>query len=271
MTILDRIIAVKREEIAGLKARESLASLRTRAAAAPPVRDFTTALTSRIHTRRAAVIAEIKRASPSKGLIRPDFDPAAIARDYAAHGAACLSVLTDATFFQGSADALIQARAACELPVLRKDFMLDPYQVFEARAMGADCILLIVAALDDANMLKLEAAARDLGMSVLVEVHDGTELKRALRLATPLIGINNRDLKSFHTTLDTTLSLLADIPPDRLPITESGIATAEDVARMQAAGVHGFLVGESLMRAPSPGAALARLLGPVSVESGNSH
>ncbi len=259
-SILDRIITVKREEIAALKARETLARLREMAANASPVRDFAAALASRIRARQPAVICEIKRASPSKGLIRADFDPAAIARDYADHGAACLSVLTDETFFQGSADALMQARAACDLPVLRKDFMLDPYQVYEARAMGADCILLIVAALDDTVMGELEACAHELDMAVLVEVHDGAELERALRLKTPLLGINNRNLRDFHTTLDTTLGLLADIPPGRLVITESGIATAADVARMQAAGVHGFLVGESLMRESDPGLALERLL-----------
>jgi indole-3-glycerol phosphate synthase len=207
------------------------------------------------------VIAEVKKASPSKGVLREQFVPGAIAVSYARHGAACLSVLTDERFFQGSAAFLQEARAACPLPVLRKDFMVDEYQVHEARAMGADCILLIAACLDDARMADLEAVALALGMAVLVEVHDGDELDRALRLATPLVGINNRNLRSFEVTLQTTLGLLSRVPPDRLLVTESGILGRADVARMRAAGVHAFLVGEAFMRAPDPGEALAALFG----------
>ena len=210
----------------------------------------------------AAVIAEVKKASPSKGLLRADFDPAAIAAGYAAHGAACLSVLTDRDYFQGDAAYLRAARAACALPVLRKDFVVDPYQVAEAAAMGADGVLLIAAALDDAQLHDLEDCAAAYGLDVLVEVHDAAELARALTLRTPLIGVNNRDLRSFETRLDTTLGLLAGIPPTRLVVTESGIGTPDDVARMRAAGVHAFLVGEALMRAPDPGAALEGLFGP---------
>ena len=205
------------------------------------------------------MIAEIKKASPSKGVIRADFRPAEIAASYARHGAACLSVLTDLQYFQGCTEYLQQARAACALPVLRKDFMVDEYQVFEARAMGADCILLIAACLDDVQMADLEAVALAHGMSVLVEVHDRAELHRALKLKTPLLGINNRDLRSFSVTLDTTLGLLDEVPADRLLVTESGILAAEDVARMRAADVHAFLVGEAFMRADDPGAALAAL------------
>ena len=205
------------------------------------------------------MIAEIKKASPSKGVLRANFEPAAIAQSYARHGAACLSVLTDAQFFQGSVAYLQQARAACALPVLRKDFMVDEYQVFEARAMGADCILLIAACLDDAQMADLEAVAQSLGLAVLVEVHDGAELDRALRLKTPLVGINNRNLRTFEVTLDTTLGLLDRVPAERLLVTESGILAAADVQTMRAANVHAFLVGEAFMRAPDPGEALAAL------------
>ena len=259
--ILQKILAVKAEEVAAARARLPLAALVARAKDAPPVRDFAAALQSRVAKRQAAVIAEIKKASPSKGLIRPDFRPADIAASYAAHGAACLSVLTDRRFFQGDPAYLETARAACALPVLRKDFLIDLYQVYEARAMGADAILLIVAALSEAQMQELAAIARELGMSVLVESHDGEELARALRLDTPLIGINNRNLRSFAVSLDNTLALLPQIPPDRLVVTESGIATREDVATMRAAGVHAFLVGEAFMRVEEPGAALATLFG----------
>ncbi len=212
-----------------------------------------------MHAGGAAVIAEVKKASPSKGVLREHFVPAEIAASYERGGAACLSVLTDERFFQGSAAYLVQARAACALPVLRKDFMVDSYQVFEARAMGADCILLIAACLDDAQMADLEAQAHALGMAVLMEVHDGTELDRALRLKTPLLGINNRDLRSFEVSLDTTLALLPRVPPERILVTESGILAGADVRRMRAAGVHAFLVGEAFIRAPDPGAALAGL------------
>jgi indole-3-glycerol phosphate synthase len=263
--VLKRILAVKSGEIAAARAAESHADLERRANAAPPPRDFTGALRAQIALGRPAVIAEIKRASPSKGVLRPDFDPPAIARSYAAGGAACLSVLTDATFFQGSPDHLRAARAACPLPVLRKDFVIDPYQVFESRALGADSILLIVAAFEEtaatARMLELERTARALGMAVLVEVHDAAELDRALELETPLLGINNRNLRTFETTLDTTLDLLARVPAGRLVVTESGIRAAADVARLRRHGVAAFLVGEAFMRAPDPGAALGALVG----------
>jgi len=257
--ILQRILEAKREEVEAAQGIVSLAALRDRAAEAPPVRAFDGALRAKISAGGAAVIAEIKKASPSKGVLREDFDPEAIARSYAAHGAACLSVLTDRRFFQGSPDYLKAAREACALPVLRKDFFVDPYQVYEARAMGADCVLLIVAALERALMTELEALARSLGMGVLVEVHDAGELDAALELETPLIGINNRNLRSFEVSLDTTLDLLPRIPASRLVITESGILAPEDVTRMRAAGVHAFLVGEAFMRAPDPGNELARL------------
>ena len=257
--ILDRIIAVKRCEVAAAQAAVSLATLERDNAAMPPVRDFEGAMRARIARGEAAVIAEIKKASPSRGVLRPDFDPASIAQSYASHGAACLSVLTDAEFFQGSADYLRAARAACDLPVLRKDFMIDPYQVAEARAMGADCVLLIVAALDDARLRELELAAIATGLAVLVEVHDAAELDRALSLESPLLGINNRNLRTFDTSLDTTLGLLDRIPPGKLVITESGIFTREDVRRMRDRGVHGFLVGEAFMRAVDPGAELERV------------
>jgi indole-3-glycerol phosphate synthase len=257
--ILQRIVAVKREEIAEAKRLCDGASMRREALARPPARDFAGALRAKTGAGQAAVIAEIKKASPSKGIIREHFEPAQIAASYARHGAACLSVLTDRAFFQGEAGDLKQARAACSLPVLRKDFMVDAYQVDEARAWGADCILLIAACLDDAQMADLEAQALELGMAVLVEVHDGDELERALQLKTPLLGINNRNLKTFEVALDTTLGLLARVPADRLLVTESGILGRSDVQRMRAAGVHAFLVGEAFMRAGDPGAALADL------------
>ncbi len=259
--ILEKILAVKREEVAAAKQREPLTELRARAQATDKPRDFLGALRSKIAAGLPAVIAEVKKASPSRGVLRPDFDSVAIAKSYARHGAACLSVLTDRQFFMGTPEYLVQARAVSGLPVLRKDFLLEPYQVYEARAMGADCILLIVAALDDAVMRDLEQAASELGMTVLVEVHDGGELDRALRLKTPLLGINNRDLRTFETRLETTLSLLERIPADRLVITESGIVAPADVKRMRAAGVNAFLVGEAFMRAPDPGAELAKLFG----------
>jgi len=260
--ILHRIVAVKHEEVAAAKALRSLASWRAEAEARRAIGDlrgFEAALRSRIAASGAAVIAEVKKASPSKGVLREHFLPAEIAASYAAGGAACLSVLTDERFFQGSAAFLQQARAACALPVLRKDFMVDEYQVVEARALGADCILLIAACLDDGQMANLEACAHALGMGVLVEVHDAAELARALRLKTPLLGINNRNLKTFDVTLDTTLKLMARVPADRLLVTESGILARADVLRMRSAGVHAFLVGEAFMRAPDPGAALAEL------------
>jgi indole-3-glycerol phosphate synthase len=259
--ILNKIVSVKREEIAAAKRVRDAASLRRDAESLGGQRDFVGALRTKIAAGRAGVIAEVKKARPSKGVLREHFIPAEIAASYEHGGAACLSVLTDAQFFQGSAAFLEQARAACALPVLRKDFMIDAYQVFEARAMGADCILLIAACLDDAQMAELEAQALALGMAVLVEVHDGAELDRALRLKTPLVGINNRNLRTFEVTLDTTLGLLPRVPKDRLLVTESGILGAGDVQRMRDADVHAFLVGEAFMRAPDPGAALASLFG----------
>jgi indole-3-glycerol phosphate synthase len=302
--ILERILQVKAEEVAAAKAARPPAEVERAARAAPPPRDFAGAIRERLAAGRPAVIAEIKKASPSKGVLREDFDPAVIARSYAAGGAACLSVLTDRPFFQGAPEYLQAARAACDLPVLRKDFIVDPYQVAEARAMGADCILLIVAAFllsatdgspggegghrfvtdgesggkgqgpaprpaggrgvdayDVRRMQELERVARELGMAVLVEVHDGAELAAALALATPLIGVNNRNLRTFDVSLDTTLGLLARIPEGRIVVTESGILGPADVARMRAAGVHAFLVGEAFMRAGDPGAELARLFG----------
>jgi len=257
--ILDKILARKAEEVAAAKRARPLERLRDEARAAPPPRDFAGALRAKIAGGQAAVIAEIKKASPSKGLLRADFDPAAIAASYAAHGAACLSVLTDREFFQGAPQHLAAAKHACALPALRKDFMLDAYQVFEARALGADCILLIAAALDLARMQELEALAQELGMAVLIEVHDAAELASALALRTPLVGINNRDLRSFETRLATTLELLPRIPPERLVIAESGIRTSADVALMRANGVHAFLVGEAFMRAAEPGIELERM------------
>jgi len=257
--ILNRINAVKREEVAAAKARRSYASLREEAEARRDTRGFAQALRAKIAAGHSGVIAEVKKASPSKGVLREDFRPAEIAQSYERHGAACLSVLTDVQFFQGSAEYLQQARAACALPVLRKDFMIDEYQIVEARAMGADAVLLIAASLDDALMQDLEAAALALGLDVLVEVHDGGELERALRLKTPLVGINNRNLRTFEVTLDTTLGLLQKVPTDRLLVTESGILAPADVQRMRAANVNAFLVGEAFMRAADPGAALAQL------------
>ena len=257
--ILKKIVEVKREEISAAIKRKSLAATRADAESRVLTRDFVAALRAKIGAGQAAVIAEIKKASPSKGVLRADFIPADIAQSYAEHGAACLSVLTDRQFFQGEPDFLKQARASCQLPVLRKDFMIDPSQIYESRAMGADCILLIAACLDDAQMADLEAIARGLDMAVLVEVHDAAELARALKLRTPLVGINNRNLRTFEVSLDTTLSMLKDVPPDRLLVTESGILGRADVLRMREAGVHAFLVGEAFMRAPDPGVALAEL------------
>ena len=257
--ILVRIVAVKREEVAAARRKRDVASLRRDAEALGGSRGFVAALRAQLDAGRAAVIAEVKKASPSRGVLREPFVPAEIAASYAAGGAACLSVLTDASFFQGSAAYLEAARAACALPVLRKDFMIDAYQVFEARAMGADAILLIAACLDGAQMADLEAQAQALGMAVLVEVHDGAELDRALRLATPLVGINNRDLRSFEVSLETTLDLLPRLPADKLLVTESGILARSDVERMRKAGVNAFLVGEAFMRADDPGAALRGL------------
>ncbi len=257
--ILERIVAAKREEVAAARRLRDEASLRRDAEALGGVRDFSGALRAKLAAGRAAVIAEVKKASPSKGVLREHFVPAEIAASYEAGGAACLSVLTDSGFFQGSAACLTQARAACTLPVLRKDFMIDAYQVAEARAMGADAILLIAACLDDAQMADLESQAQALGMAVLVEVHDGAELDRALKLATPLVGINNRNLRSFEVSLETTLGLLPRLPADKLLVTESGILARSDVERMRGAGVNAFLVGEAFMRAADPGAALRAL------------
>jgi indole-3-glycerol phosphate synthase len=262
--VLHAILQRKAEEVAVRSARLPLRELSLRAAEATPPRGFAAAIEAKIAAGQPAVIAEVKKASPSKGVIRADFDPAAIAHSYAAAGAACLSVLTDVDFFQGADAFLQQARAACALPVLRKDFVVDPYQVVEARALGADCVLLIVAALDDARLAALSGQALALGMDVLAEVHDADELQRALRLApldgrAPLLGINNRNLRSFAVSLDTTLALRDAVPRGRRLVTESGIATPADVLRMRAAGVDAFLVGEAFMREPDPGAALRRL------------
>lgn len=261
--ILQKIVAVKHQEIAAALPQRPLSVVRAEAEARNrdlrDVRDFVGALRHKIAAGQASVIAEVKKASPSKGILREQFNPAEIAVSYAQHGAACLSVLTDEQFFQGQTSYLQQARAACTLPVLRKDFMVSDYQVYDARAMGADCILLIAACLDDAQMADLEACALDLGMAVLVEVHDGEELDRALKLKTPLVGINNRNLRTFDVTLDTTLGLLDRVPSDRLLVTESGILGRADVQRMRAANVHAFLVGEAFMRAPDPGVALSEL------------
>ena len=257
--ILRKILARKAQEVAARRAQVSVQTLRDCLPGAPVVRGFADALARRLKTGRAAVIAEIKKASPSKGLLRADFRPAEIAASYERGGAACLSVLTDVDFFQGADEYLQQARDACGLPVLRKDFMLDPYQVYEARVLGADCILLIVAALSDAQLHDLTLLAQDLGMDILVEVHDAGELARALMLNTPLIGVNNRNLRTFETRLDTTLDLLAQIPADRIVVTESGIHTPADVARMRKHGVHAFLVGEAFMKAAVPGEKLQEL------------
>jgi len=256
--ILQRILATKADEVQQARARMPLRELKAAARSAPPPRDFTGALRARIPVA-PAVIAEVKKASPSRGVLRNDFDPAAIARSYAAGGASCLSVLTDVQYFQGAPEFLKQARAAVDLPVLRKDFIIDEYQVFEARTWGADAILLIVAALDLARLHAFEAAALELGMAVLVEVHDAAEIDLALALTTPLLGINNRNLRTFETRLETTLDLLPRVGADRLVVTESGILAPADVARMRAAGVNAFLVGEAFMRAADPGAELARL------------
>ncbi len=257
--ILKKILATKAEEVAAAKAAKPLTEVMAEAKAQAPARDFAGAIVSRVAVGQAAVIAEIKKASPSKGVIRADFRPAEIAADYAAHGAACLSVLTDRLYFQGAPECLQAARVACGLPVLRKDFLVDPYQVYEARAMGADAVLLIVSALTMAQMQEMEGIAAELGMAVLVESHDGDELEEALQLKTPLIGINNRNLRSFDVRLETTIGLLPRIPAGRVVITESGILTADDVAKMQVVGVHAFLVGEAFMRAPQPGRELAAL------------
>jgi indole-3-glycerol phosphate synthase len=257
--ILDKIVAVKRQEVAAALKQKPLATVRADAESRVLTRDFEGAMRAKIAAGQAAVIAEIKKASPSKGVLRADFIPADIAQSYAEFGAACLSVLTDKQFFQGSVDYLKQARASCNLPVLRKDFMIDAYQVYEARAMGADAILLIAACLDDGQMAEMEAVARSLDMAVLVEVHDRAELERALQLKTRLVGINNRNLKTFEVSLQTTLDMLPDVPADRLLVTESGIQTPEDVRRMRDAKVNAFLVGEAFMRASDPGEALAKL------------
>jgi indole-3-glycerol phosphate synthase len=261
--ILNKILAVKTDEVAAAKKFRDLASLRREVeadtAARKGVRGFEASLRANIGAGRAGVIAEVKKASPSKGVLRADFRPADIAASYASHGAACLSVLTDAHFFQGSAEYLQQARAACAIPVLRKDFMIDMYQVYQARAMGADAILLIVSALDHGLMAELEACASELGMDVLVEVHDGDELTAALKLRTALVGINNRNLRTFETSLQTTIDLLPRIPSEKLVVTESGIMVMDDVKRMRDSDVNAFLVGEAFMRAPDPGVELRRL------------
>jgi len=257
--ILQKILAVKAQEIAAAKSKKPLAEIRAEAESAVPSRDFVGSLRAKINAGLPAVIAEIKKASPSKGVLREKFDPAEIARSYARHGAACLSVLTDREFFQGDSEYLKQARAACALPVLRKDFMLDAYQVYEARVMGADCILLIVAALDLPRMQELETLAHSLKMAVLVEAHDDKELELALHLKTPLIGINNRNLRTFETRLDTTLQLIKLIPGERVLVTESGILKPQDVQLLREKGVQCFLVGEAFLRAPDPGAEMARL------------
>ena len=257
--ILKKIIRHKALEIGERSTRVSLKEMSARAERGPVVRPFAGTLENRIAAGKPAIIAEIKKASPSKGLLRENFDPPAIAMSYAEHGAGALSVLTDTAFFQGSDDHLCTARNACNLPVIRKDFMIDAYQVYEARALGADCILLIVAALGDAQLKELAGLATHLDIDVLVEVHDGDELERGLALNAPLLGINNRDLRTFDTTLETTLGLLDKIPAERTVITESGIHTRDDVARMREHGVHGFLVGEAFMRADDPGAKLSEL------------
>jgi len=261
--ILNKIVAVKREELAAAQKKMPLAEMRRDAESRVLTRDFEGALRAKIAKGQAAVIAEVKKASPSKGVIRADFIPADIAQSYAEGdgtvSAACLSVLTDKQFFQGSVDYLKQARASCLLPVLRKDFLIDPYQVYESRAMGADCVLLIAACLDDAQMAEMEAVARSLDMAVLVEVHDAAELERALRLKTPLLGINNRNLRTFEVSLQTTLELQKQVPADKLLVTESGILTPADVKLLRGAGVNAFLVGEAFMRADEPGLSLAKL------------
>jgi len=261
--ILNQIVEVKHKEVAAAKKRMPLEAIRADAESRVLTRDFVGAMRAKVAKGQAAVIAEVKKASPSKGVIRAEFEPADIAQSYAlgdgAISAACLSVLTDKQFFQGSIDFLKQARASCELPVLRKDFMVDAWQIYESRAIGADCILLIAACLDDAQMKDFEAIAQGLGMAVLVEVHDAAELERALQLRTPLVGVNNRNLRNFEVSIQTTIELLPKLPADRLLVTESGIATRDDVAALRAAGIHAFLVGEAFMRADEPGDALAAL------------
>jgi len=257
--ILNQIVAVKRQEVAAALNKKPLDMVRSDAESRVLTRDFVGALRAKIAAGQPAVIAEIKKASPSKGVLCEDFIPADIAQTYAENGAACLSVLTDVQFFQGCVDYLKQARASCQLPVLRKDFIVDAYQVYESRVMGADAILLIAAILDDAQMKEFEVIARSLDMAVLVEVHDAAELARALKLKTPLIGINNRNLKTFEVSLETTLSLMKGVPSDRLLVTESGVTTREEVLRLGAAGINAFLVGEAFMRAADPGAAMAGL------------
>ncbi|MGV3679053.1 MAG: indole-3-glycerol phosphate synthase TrpC [Acidovorax sp.] len=263
--ILNKIVAVKHEEVAAAVKRMPLAAMRADAESRVLTRDFEGSLRAKIAKGQAAVIAEVKKASPSKGVLRADFIPADIAQSYAdgdgTVSAACLSVLTDKQFFQGSVDYLKQARASCQLPVLRKDFMVDAYQIYESRAMGADAILLIAASLDDAQMADFEAIAKSLDMAVLVEVHDGAELERALKLKTRLVGINNRNLRTFEVSLQTTLDLQKNVPADRLLVTESGILSPADVKTMRDAGVNAFLVGEAFMRAKEPGEALAKLFG----------
>ncbi len=259
--ILAKIITTKAEEVIAAQVDRPFSTVDRDARTAAPPRGFTAAIRSRVDEGRPAVIAEIKRASPSKGVLRADFDPAAIAASYERAGAACLSVLTDRPFFQGAPEFLVQARAACSLPVLRKEFIIDEYQVAESRALGADAILLIVAALEDARLAALEACARDYGLDVLVEVHDSPELERALALSTPLIGINNRNLRTFGVSLHTTIELLPRVPADRVVVTESGILAQRDVAQMRRHGVNAFLVGEAFMRSPDPGAALTALFG----------
>jgi indole-3-glycerol phosphate synthase len=265
--VLQRILAVKANELAGAKSAKPMGVVEREAREAPPVRDFLSALRSFVRAGKPAVIGEIKKASPSRGVLRSSYEPAVIAASYERGGAACLSVLTDEQFFQGALAHVGQARAACKLPVLRKDFTIDPYQVYEARAAGADCILLIAAALEDSRMHEMEAAAGDLGMAVLVEVHDAGELERALGLRTPLIGINNRDLRTFETRLQTTFDLLDRIPEGRIVVTESGILTQDHVQAMLRRGVQCFLVGEAFMRAEDPGAELARLFAPAETKS----
>ena len=257
--ILNKILETKRRELNDALQASPLLAVRAAAESMPKPRDFIAAIRAKITQGEAAVIAEIKKASPSKGVIRENFNPAEIAKSYEIGGAACLSVLTDVEYFQGSADYLKQARAACNLPVLRKDFMIDAYQVYEARAMGADCILLIAAAIDLAKMRELENIAHNLGMAVLVEVHNGDELELALQLETPLVGINNRNLRTFDVTLQTTLGLLERLLGDRIVVTESGIFTADDVKLMRDNNVHTFLVGEAFMRQPEPGVELAKV------------
>ena len=261
-TVLEKIVARKVEEVAERRARAPLAEVEALARAADAPRGFARAMQVQAARKQAAVIAEVKKASPSKGVLREHFVPAEIARSYEEGGATCLSVLTDVDFFQGGDAYLQEARAACQLPVIRKDFLIDPYQVVEARALGADCVLLIVACLEDGQMRELAATAKDMGLDVLVEVHDGAELERALQLETPLLGINNRNLHTFDVSLETTLDLLPRVPRDRLVVTESGILTRADVELMEISGVYAFLVGEAFMRAENPGAELSRLFFP---------